>query len=538
MLILTIAVGIGSNASVDGFVRGLLTQGPPLPEDAISIFAADGQRTAGPLTHDQLTAMRSRADLFRAVGAVRETQDEAWLHNRRLLVSIAAVTPEAAELLELPSVQGIVISHRMWQDEFGGTPVAGQSMRIDDADVAVAGVAPEWLAGLYRGRAIDVWMVLSDNGIDRTASSYWAIGRLNDRTAGEAERAVGGAEAGITVLPYTGLMPEAAVGISRIGQLLRVAAIAVFVIACANVASFLLARASARSRETAVRVAVGAGRKQLIRQVLADSVLISIAGATVGAIIAFWIARLLPALLFEEDAQQMIFAADFGGVALIAVACAAITIVCGLLPIIETRHDDPGAIIQRENSGPSRASIRLGAGLVVGQMTACTLLVISAGLLLSGFRSTLQTTAARRLSQPLLASVDALQTSSKTQEVASGLRYFESTRARRARSCRRFSFTWASTVPGNRPIWQSFEFETPHMPLRSMSFLSTPFTSRTLETLDHASPGRPAVRKPRHRALRRRGDHERGRSRARRRADHRTIDRNAVRRMGGRRRRR
>ena len=69
---------------------------------------------------------------------------------------------------------------------------------------------------------------------------------------------------------------------------------------------------------------------------------------------------------------------------------------CGLLPLIETR-DDPGAIIQRENSGPSRASIRLGAGLVIVQMTACTLLVISAGLLLAGFRSALQTSAGRRL---------------------------------------------------------------------------------------------------------------------------------------------
>jgi hypothetical protein len=98
--------------------------------------------------------------------------------------------------------------------------------------------------------------------------------------------------------------PEAADSISRIGQLLRAAAITVFAIACANVASFLLARAAARTRETAVRVAIGAGRKQLLQQVLADSLVIAIAGAAAGAILAFWIARIVPALLFDEDAQK------------------------------------------------------------------------------------------------------------------------------------------------------------------------------------------------------------------------------------------
>jgi hypothetical protein len=279
------------------------------------------------------------------------------------------------------------------------------------------------------------------------------------------------------------LTPEGAEGIARIGRLLRVAAIAVFVIACANVASFLLARASARSRETAVRVAIGAGRKQLVRQVLADSLLISIVGATTGAILAFWLGQIVPSFLFDEDAQQMIFVADARGVGLIALACSAITLACGLLPILETRHDDPGAIIQRESSGPSRASIRLGAGLVIVQMTACTLLVISAGLLLAGLRSALQTSTARRLSSPVVVSLDAMQTSSKAVEKTSGLDYF----ARSANAAREVagatSIAWAASVPGNRPVTQSYEIETANLPMQELSFLSTPFTARTLESL-------------------------------------------------------
>ena len=283
------------------------------------------------------------------------------------------------------------------------------------------------------------------------------------------------------------LTAEGAEGIARIGRLLRVAAIAVFAIACANVASFLLARASARSRETAVRVAIGAGRKQLVRQVLADSLLISIAGAAAGAILAFWLGQIVPSLLFDEDAEKMIFAADPRGVALIALACAAITLVCGLLPVIETRHDDPGAIIQRESSGPSRASIRLGAGLVIIQMTACTLLVISAGVLLAGFRSALQTSTARRLSSPVVVSIDALQSSSKAHEKTGGLQYFESGAIAAREVAGATSIAWAASVPGNRPITQSYEIETPHLPLRELSLLSTPFTPQTLDTL-HMPP--------------------------------------------------
>jgi hypothetical protein len=275
---------------------------------------------------------------------------------------------------------------------------------------------------------------------------------------------------------------EAADSISQIGQLLRAAAIAVFAIACANVASFLLARAAARTRETAVRVAIGAGRRQLIRQVLAASLVLCAAGAAAGAILAFWIARVVPAFLFDEDAQKMNVAADARGVALITAGCAAITIVCGLLPLIETR-DDPGPIIQRDSSGPSRGAIRLGAGLVVVQVATCTLLVMSTGLLFAGFRSALQASAGRRLADPIVVSIEALQTSSKAVETTSGLRYFDEAIRATQEIATATSVTLAATVPGNRPIWQSFEFETANLPLRVMSFVATPFTARTLDTL-------------------------------------------------------
>jgi putative ABC transport system permease protein len=479
-LVLTIALGIGSAASVDGFVRGFMSQGPPLPGDVVSVLADGGPAAGGALSYDQYDALRSRSDVFASVGAVRETQDEAWLNNRRLLVAVATVTPAVADLLQLPGDGGIVVSHRVWYDDFVSVPVEGHTMRMHGADLPVVGVAPQWLTGLYRGRPIDIWMRAPDAApVDRATASYWVVGRVREGVAPDAaERSAGG----LAVLPYTGLLPDAADGMARIARLLRVSAIAVFAIACANVASFLLSRASARLRETAVRVAIGARRRQLIRQVLADSVLISILGGAMGAVLAMWLGRIVPAMLFDQDAEQMIFAADPWSVAWIAIACAATTMACGLLPLIETR-DDPNAIIQRESAGPSRASIRLNAGLVVVQMTACTLLIISAGLLVAGLRSALQTTAGRRLSNPVLASVDALQMSSKSHEATSGLAYFAGVEGAARDVAGAFSSAWVATVPGNRPVWQSYEFERANLVRRLFEFERVPYVTKTIEDI-------------------------------------------------------
>ena len=271
--------------------------------------------------------------------------------------------------------------------------------------------------------------------------------------------------------------------IASIGRLLRSAALGIFAIACANVAAFLLARDTARSRETAVRVAIGAGRRDLIRHVLADSLLVSTAGAIAGVVLAYWIGRIVPAMLFDQDAARMHFAADPSGTALIALGCTAIAVACGLLPLLETRHDDPGAIMQRENSGPSRRSVRIGAALVVMQMAACTLLMISAGLLYSGYRSTLQTTAGRRLANATIASMEALQMSSESQQMNAALAYQDAAARVAAQIVQPRSVAWAANLPGNRPVSRSFRVESATLPVRELTFDRERFTRRTVDRI-------------------------------------------------------
>ncbi len=127
-------------------------------------------------------------------------------------------------------------------------------------------------------------------------------------------------------VPHTGMTPQVSAGISRIARLLRFAAGAVFVVACGNIVSFLLGRAFTRSHETSLRVALGARGWQLIPELLSDSIVISIAGGLCGMLLALWTSRILPAFLFEQDAERLLFAPDLFSIVIASAACVAIII--------------------------------------------------------------------------------------------------------------------------------------------------------------------------------------------------------------------
>jgi len=486
-LLLTIALGIGGNASVVGFVRGLVTRDLPVPgiETVVALFARDAHEGFGPVSYDGYLSLKARGEPFEWLGAVRESQSGTLVGSRSAVMAVATVTPEVADLLGLSLDEGVVLSHRAWQDEFGSSAdVRGELIRIDGFETRVAGVAPESLEGLYAGRAVDIWMPLREaslHGVDRSSRTFWALGRLRPGVSpNKAQAAVNATRTGadvIAVLPYTGLTPEAAGGMSRLGTLLPAAAGAVFFIACANVATFLLSRASARSHETSVRVALGASRGQLAKQLLSDSVLISATGGAFGMLLAFWVAHIVPALLFEQDAEQLVFAPDIFGIVAASAACAAVTVACGLIPLFEIRHDDPARVLQRESAGPSKAMRRVRAGLVVMQMTGCCLLVISTGLLVKGFRTALETSAGHLLGKPVLATVYA---SGGFDRPDLGLQYFRDLETA-AQSLPDISATaWVGTLPGSRPVWQSVRIEPPQLPLRDVVMDVAAFTPRSI----------------------------------------------------------
>ena len=485
-LILTIALGIGSSASVQGFVRGLLTTDLPIfaIERVVTVFATDTSGTSGPVPFDVLTRLEQRTDIFESLGAIRESQQRVTIGARTTLMSMAAYTRSVGTVLPFPSGPGAALSHQVRFANFpASADPAGTPMQIGGNRTIVAGAMPYWLEGLYRGRQIDVWVPL-DEGDRHAPGGVWLIGRLRPGVSVDAAQAAitasipadGGT---VTVLPYTGQTPEAAVGMGRVGALLRLAAMAVFFISCANVAAFVLARSWARARETAVRVAIGARRRQLLRQLLIDSAVISILGGAAGFILATWMADIIPLLFFDQDADRLVFSPNARGILLTAMLCIAVTMLCGLAPLFETRDDEPSAVLQREVAGPSRAMTRINTGLILLQMAACSLLVISTGLLLQGFRAALDTQAGRNLGDAILVGLEALPSPAPDE----GRKYFADAIAAAGSAVTISETVWMARLPGVRAAWQWVRFDPPERERREIAMPVEPLTEQALERL-------------------------------------------------------
>ena len=195
ILLLTIALGIGSNAAVFGFVRGLLAPALPLPgiESIVSLFTRDAQGAFTPLTFDSYLALRSQNQVFETLGAAQESRRRLVLGERSSLVPVATVTTELARLLQLPEGDGAVVSDRLWRSELAGSTPADLRIAIDGIDMPVAGVAPAWLEGLVVGRTVDVWLPLDEGSIqgpNRQTLTFSVLGRLRGELSAEQAESV------------------------------------------------------------------------------------------------------------------------------------------------------------------------------------------------------------------------------------------------------------------------------------------------------------------------------------------------------------
>jgi predicted permease len=318
---------------------------------------------------------------------------------------------------------GAVISDAFWRREFGGVPDAvGRAILLDGHRFDIVGITPASFTGVEVGRRFDVALPVCAEPLFRGANSglaksdYWflaSFGRLKpgvtiDQASAQLAAISGGIFPALVSPRYDanaakdfaefklGALP-AATGISGIRAaygdplniLLGVTAI-VLVIACANLANLMLARATAREREIAVRLAIGASRRRIVRQMLSESLLLAAIGAGGGLLVARWLSAVLVSFLGTDGSPVFVdLAADWRVFGFSAAVALAACVLFGLAPAVRATRTTPGGAMKSGSRTMTDGRERFGVrrALVVIQVALSLVLVVGALLFVRTLRN-------------------------------------------------------------------------------------------------------------------------------------------------------
>jgi predicted permease len=305
-----------------------------------------------------------------------------------------------------------VLSYEFWHRRFGGaSDVVGKQIAIDGQPFTIIGVSRKWFTGMTTGEAPDLTtpMKATDN---RAMLWVFITGRLKDGvTVAQARaqlqsfwpevlRATASTDTpglrrqlffsmGLDVAPAAmGINTTLRAHFTRPLYVLMGIVGLILLVACVNLAGLMLARAAARSHEMSVRVALGASRWALARQVLTESLALSVSGALLGLAFAYWGARLLVSLLTEGYLTPVILdlSPDWR-VLLLAASVAILTgILFGLAPAWRASGEDPASVLQQNTRSLAGATGRLGKALIVAQVALSLTVLLGAGLLVRSFQ--------------------------------------------------------------------------------------------------------------------------------------------------------
>ncbi|HEX8696358.1 MAG TPA: ABC transporter permease [Longimicrobium sp.] len=299
----------------------------------------------------------------------------------------------------------VVISHAFWRRRFGGDPgVVGRTVRLNRAPFTVVGVAPEGFGGTIVGVSADVWVPVSayellhpGRSLARERGGHTWLNLIGRRRPGVTREGTEAAldaalrsvppefpsaspNRGARLQPLTGVPPQARGAATLFMSLLLATAALVMLIASTNVAGMLLARAAARQREIAIRLAIGAGRGRLVRQLLTESVVLFLLGGAGGTLLAVWAVRLLRGVRLPLPVQVSLdFPVDLRVLAFALSVSLVTGLVFGLAPAVAASRPSLVPALKEGSPRGGRRG-RLRGAFVVGQLAMSLLLLLSAGL--------------------------------------------------------------------------------------------------------------------------------------------------------------
>jgi predicted permease len=431
--LLTLALGIGANTAIFSIVNGVILRplGYPKPEQLMYLttqFPGLGflQFWVSP---PEYMEFREINQSFSSVGAYTTGEVNLTAGDRPLRVRSASVDEHLLRALGLQAAQGrlfaagetnisgppptpgqpapptpppaiAILSHELWQAAFGGRPIVGQSVEVNGRRLQILGIMPPG-ADVMDNRT-EIWLPLGLNPANRQNRGnhfLYLIGRLKDgvtaqtaNTELESLMKNWGERVGVTFhtfsrpghfLQMKTVQDEVLGGASRAIWVLQAAVGLVLLIACANLANLLLARAERRHREFAVRTAIGATRGRLLRQFMTEGLLLSLAGGALGLVLARVgvraIVRAYPTSLprtSEVTVDPLVLLFTFG-------VATATGLLFGLAPILHTRVK--GLVTALKEGGArgatNAARHHVRHGLVMLEVALAVMLVIGAGLL-------------------------------------------------------------------------------------------------------------------------------------------------------------
>ena len=434
--VITLALGIGANTAIFSGVNAFLMRplNVPNPDELIRpLEITEDRGMSDEMSYPDFLDYRNQATSFTGLAAEDMTQVAIDAENQNDVIWGQVVSANYFDMLQVKPVLGrtflpdedktpgaspvVVLSHSFWQRRMAGDPnVIGKTVQLNNRAYQVIGIAPQTFAGTKFALALDFWAPISMSedlrrspGLLAERGAHWmnVIGRLKPGVSiAQASAEMNAISARLNhaypdnrssktqakVLPEVDGRWEDLGGVFKsAGAIAMVIVGLILLIACANVANLMLARAAGRRKEIGIRLALGANRARLVRQLLTESVLLSIAGGGLGLLLAFWVTDLMEGFvpILEYNIVSNFFALDSRALVFTLIVSLGTGLVFGLAPAWHSSNPEVVPVLKGDPEVAQRGKRRafgLRNVLVVAQVALSLVVLVCGGLFIKSFR--------------------------------------------------------------------------------------------------------------------------------------------------------